>query len=170
MINNPWAPARYTPSTPRASAQVPLVSKNVATASGSYCFPPGCCWEAPLLAGHLPLCHTLQFPLGLRHTCSCYFFEKTLTATGGYCPRTSQNNRHLKSQNDSTFLPVFTALRPCCVPQGTGKSPPLSVPISEHVVKRCTPSWLKRGCPSSCTKITMLSLKLSVPLELTFFL
>ena len=67
------------------------------------------------------------------------------------------------------FFPVFIALEPHCVPWGRGKCPLLLCAICTTVVKSSYSSWLKWGCSSSCTKLTILSLKPAVPLELTFF-
>lgn len=51
-----------------------------------------------------PFCQTLKYPLELGHTGSCYSFEKNTKCPEYWTLRTSQNSRHLKSQNDATFF------------------------------------------------------------------
>ena len=163
----------YTPPTPKSSGQVPNESHLCPTmwlqlleAVASHQVVPG----SPLWwLGIYSFCQILNYSLGFGHTCFCYSSEKTLTSMECYTPKTFQNSRHLKSQNDANFHSVFTALKQCCVLWGKGKCLPLSVPFCEKVVKSSTPSWLKWECPSSCPKLTILCLKPALPIELFFF-
>ena len=111
------------------------------TAARCCCFPLQ--RESPLVTGYLCLLpNKLNYSVGFGHSWSCYFSQKTVTSTGCFTNRTSQNSRHLKGKNDAHFLPVFTALKQCSVLWGKGKCLPLSVPFPEKVVKSSPLSWL----------------------------
>lgn len=141
-------------------------------ASRGYCFPP-CSTGSPLGGQAFTVLPNPKIA-SWAWSCFCNYFQKTLTTMGAAPhshPRISQNSRHLKSKKKmlSTFFPLFIALEPCHVLWGRGKFPIPLCAISETVVKSSYSSWLKWGCYSSCTKLTILSLKPTVPLELTFF-
>lgn len=138
-----------------SSKWIPPVSNNVTTAARGCCFPLQ--RESPLVTGYLLLLpNKLNYSIGFGHSWSCYFSQKTVTSTGCFTNRTSQNSRHLKGKNDAHFLPVFTALKQCSVLWGKGKCLPLFVPFPEKVVKSSPLSWLKWKCPSPCTELTVL--------------